>query len=542
MRPCVLHRICDLSLEPLEVLPEEIGEFRGLFVVGFAVLPRPAGIEEPAIDPGYLVWYVEAEERILFRLGVIESTPDHGAHQIAGGDDIYAATDAVRTAGPAGVDQVAAGAVRTESLGEHLGVGRRRQGEERCPEARGERRLDLGLHLGLGPREFGGVAGEKVVGRLRRRERAYGGQHTEGVCGQEEDGRRMDAAAFGDRARYVLQRVGDTGVLRQRAVGVVHLASAPVHNHVLEHGAEADGVPYLGFFLGREVYRLGVAAPLEVEDPRGGPAVLVVTDQLPLGVGRQGRLPRPREPEEEGDVSFLAHVGRAVHREDAALGRQHEIQYREDALLYLPGVGRAADQDHLALEVYPDEGLGLCCVLIGVGKEPWDRDHGPVGLERVELLLRGTPEELPCEEGLPGVLGHHVDVQAVARIRSRVGVDNVDLLEVLDVGGRFFEERPEGIARESLVARTPVHGLPRDIVLHYKAVLRGAARPLARPDDEGPRTGDHALPPPHGGLDQARWWQVLVHGPDVLYPEAFQRHLANRQIHNSPFRPVKPDA
>src|SRR5215211_4118907 len=104
MRPCVLHRFCDLCLEPLEVLPEEIGEFRGLFVVVFAVLPGPAGIEEPAIDPGHLDGYVEAEERVLFRLGAIESAPDHGAHHIAGGDDIYAATDAVRTAGPASVD------------------------------------------------------------------------------------------------------------------------------------------------------------------------------------------------------------------------------------------------------------------------------------------------------------------------------------------------------------------------------------------------------------------------------------------------------
>jgi hypothetical protein len=33
-----------------------------------------------------------------------------------------------------------------------------------------------------------------------------------------------------------------------------------------------------------------------------------------------------------------------------------------------------------------------------------------------------------------------------------------------------------------------------------------------------------------------------VYGPDVLYPEASQRHLANRQIHSSPFHPVVPDA
>ena len=96
----------------------------------------------------------------------------------------------------------------------------------------------------------------------------------------------MDARAFRDRARYVLQRVGDAGVLRQHAVGVVYLARAPVHHHVLQHGSEADGVPDLGFLLRGKVYRLRVAAAFEVEDPRVGPAVLVVPDQVPLGVGR----------------------------------------------------------------------------------------------------------------------------------------------------------------------------------------------------------------------------------------------------------------
>src|SRR5215210_467126 len=537
MWPCVPHLCGDLRLEPLEVLPEEIREFRGLLVVVFAALPGPVGVEETAVDSGHLEGHVEAEEGVLLRLGVIELAPYHGAYHLTGGVDIYAAADTVGSAGPAGVDQVAAGAVRLQPLGEHLGVGGRRQGKERGPEARGERRLDLGLHLGLRPGELGGVAREEVVGGLRRREGAYGGQHPEGVGGQKQDGGGVDAPAFGDRARYVLQRVGDAGVLRQHTVRVVYFARAPVDNHLLQHGPKADGVPDLGFLLGTQVYRLRVAASLEVEDPGVRPAVLVVADQIPLGAGREGRLASTREPEEERDVAFFAHIGRAVHREDVAFGRQHEVEYREDALLDLPGVGRAADEDHLALEVYPDEGLRLRSVLLGVGKKSWDRDHGPVGLERVELLLGGTPEELPGEEGLPGVFGYHVDVEAVTGVRSGVGVDDVDLLEVLDVGGRLVEEITEGVAREGLVARAPVHGLPCNVVLHDKAVLRGAAGPLARPDDQGPRTRDHTLTPPHRGLDQPGRRQILVHGPDVLYPKAFQRHLANRQIQSISLSP-----
>src|SRR5215210_2195073 len=439
MWPCVPHLCGDLRLEPLEVLPEEIREFRGLLVVVFAALPGPVGVEKIAVDSGHLDGHVEAEEGVLPRPGVIELAPYHGAYHLTGGVDIYATPDTVGAAGPAGVDQVAAGAVRLQPLGEHLGVGGRRQGKERGPEARGERRLDLGLHLGLRPGELGGVAREEVVGGLRRREGAYGGQHPEGVGGQKQDGGGVDAPAFGDRARYVLQRVGDAGVLRQHTVRVVYFARAPVHNHVFEHGPKADGVPDLGFLLGTQVYRLRVAAALEVEDPGVRPAVLVVADQIPLGVGREGRLARTREPEEERDIISFTHVGRAVHGEDVAFGRQHEVEYREDALLDLPRVGGAADQNDLALEVYTDEGLRLRGVLLGVRKESGDGYYGPVGLEGVELLLGGAPEELPGEQGLPGMLGNHMHVQAVAGVRAGVGVDHVDLLQVLDVGGSLLQ-------------------------------------------------------------------------------------------------------
>src|ERR671921_1917753 len=126
MRPCVPHFCGDLRLKPLEVLPEEVSELRGLLVVMFAALPGPAGAEEITVDSWHLDGHVEAEERVLPRLGVVELAPDYGAYHLSGGGDIYAATDAVGTAGPAGVDQVAAGAVRPQPLGEHLGVGRRR--------------------------------------------------------------------------------------------------------------------------------------------------------------------------------------------------------------------------------------------------------------------------------------------------------------------------------------------------------------------------------------------------------------------------------
>ena len=65
------------------------------------------------------------------------------------------------------------------------------------------------------------------------------------------------------------------------------------------------GLPDLRLGVGRETDRLGVAAALEVEDPLVAPTVLVVPDQQPLGIGRERRLARAREPEEDGNVSAV---------------------------------------------------------------------------------------------------------------------------------------------------------------------------------------------------------------------------------------------
>jgi hypothetical protein len=62
------------------------------------------------------------------------------------------------------------------------------------------------------------------------------------------------------------------------------------------------GLPDLGLGRLRETDRLRVAAALEVEDAIVAPAVLVVADQQPFGIGRERRLARAREPEEDGDV------------------------------------------------------------------------------------------------------------------------------------------------------------------------------------------------------------------------------------------------
>ena len=105
-----------------------------------------------------------------------------------------------------------------------------------------------------------------------------------------------------------------------------------------------------------QIDALGVAASLDVEDAVIGPAVLVVADELPPDIGRQGRLAGSREAEEERDLAARPLVGAAVHREDAPLGHP-VVHRREDGLLHFSGVFRSQDDHLLALQVEHDAGV-----------------------------------------------------------------------------------------------------------------------------------------------------------------------------------------
>lgn len=74
-----------------------------------------------------------------------------------------------------------------------------------------------------------------------------------------------------------------------------------------------------GSLSGGQVNHLGIAAALEVKHPVVGPAMLVVADQLPFGVGREGGLTGARQAEEDGGVAVGAPVGTTVHGEHVFL-------------------------------------------------------------------------------------------------------------------------------------------------------------------------------------------------------------------------------
>ena len=76
-------------------------------------------------------------------------------------------------------------------------------------------------------------------------------------------------------------------------------------NDVLEDGSEADGAVNVWLLLSRETNALGIAATLNVEDTSVTPAVLVVTDQGTLGVGRQSGLAGSGKTEENSNILVL---------------------------------------------------------------------------------------------------------------------------------------------------------------------------------------------------------------------------------------------
>ena len=144
-----------------------------------------------------------------------------------------------------------------------------------------------------------------------------------------------------------LDRVGAARVLRDAGVGEVDGAVLFEHD-VLQHRAEAQRLEDVRLVFRRQVDRLGVAAAFDVEDAVVAPAVLVVADEVPLGIGGERRLAGAGQAEQQRRAAGLpVRRGRAVHREHAAL-RREVVRDREHALLHLAGV-LGAEDDQLAV-------------------------------------------------------------------------------------------------------------------------------------------------------------------------------------------------
>ena len=186
----------------------------------------------------------------------------------------------------------------------------------------------------------------------------------------------------------VLDRVGAASVLGQGGIVVVDDTGDGVEDDVLEDGTEPDGVENIGLLLGGETNALGVAATLDVEDTRVAPAVLVVTDELTLGVGRQCGLASTGQTEEDSDIAVLALVGRGVESQNVVLDGHLVEEDSEDTLLHLTSI-LGTEDDHLLLgEVDGDGGSRGHALSVSVGGERTSIVDDIVGVEVLELFAR----------------------------------------------------------------------------------------------------------------------------------------------------------
>jgi len=122
--------------------------------------------------------------------------------------------------------------------------------------------------------------------------------------------------------------------------------------------------------------------------------VLVVTNQLTVGVGRESGLSGPGETEEESDITLLGtNIGRGVEGELTELDGLQVVHDGEDTLLHLSRVLGTKDNHFHALEVDLDRGSGAHTLGEPVGRELASVVDDEVWFTKLVELLLGRSDQ-----------------------------------------------------------------------------------------------------------------------------------------------------
>ena len=429
-----------LALVSCEVLTEELAQLDNLLVEAVGTGgPGSLGVEQLVGDVGAGLGDLEVEDLVVLVLD---------AGELARVDGVKDSTSVLERAtlatlgetgtDPTGVAEPGVAGGRLALVSKHRGVLYGGKREEGLGEARGEGGLGLSDTV-LSTGHLGGVTGDEVEHGLGAVELRDGGKDTTGIAGQEDNVgghvlRQAGDLGVGD----VLDGVSTASVLSEGRVVVVDDTGLGVEDDVLEDRSVADGAIDIGLLLSRETDALGVASSLNVEDTTVRPAVLVVTDQGTVGVGREGGLAGTRQTEEEGDVAVLALVGGGVKGQDVVLDGHFVEEDGEDTLLHLTGVLGTEDDHLLGSEVDGDGGGGGHTLSVTVGREGTGVVDGVVGVEVLELLARRTDEHVAHEEGMVGASADDTDADTVLLVPSGVTIDDVDAVTSVEVVDSTF--------------------------------------------------------------------------------------------------------
>src|SRR5579871_2869713 len=117
----------------------------------------------------------------------------------------------------------------------------------------------------------------------------------------------MPGRAVTRGARNEVERISRARVLRLLVAVVIGDAGYRIKHHVFQNRAEAiGGGPDLRLGLGGQLDAFGVAAAFEIENAVLAPAVLVVTDERAVRIGRQRRFAGAGKTKEQRTVAVLA--------------------------------------------------------------------------------------------------------------------------------------------------------------------------------------------------------------------------------------------
>mmetsp|Transcript_2438 Transcript_2438/g.3256 ORF Transcript_2438/g.3256 Transcript_2438/m.3256 type:complete len:227 (-) Transcript_2438:744-1424(-) len=202
---------------------------------------------------------------------------------------------------PARVHQPARDIVLLQTLSKLFSVHRGVPHKKRSSEARTEGGGGFD-NPHLRTRYLCGVPTDELVHRLGLRKLADGREASKGVVRQKDD--ILWVTPDGGKLYIVdvVQRVGAARVFCDTHIVVLHHPAVIQHN-ILHNTAEPNRVEDVGLIVLGEPNRLGVAPPFDVKDPVIGPHVLVVPDELTMGIGRERSLSRPAESKKHGDIT-----------------------------------------------------------------------------------------------------------------------------------------------------------------------------------------------------------------------------------------------
>ncbi len=417
-------------------------------------------------------------------------------------------------AGPPGVDQPSPGAVIAHLLGQQFRILCRMPDQKGSSETSAKRRRRF-VDTHFSTRDFGGIAADKMVHRLRRGEATDRRQDSKCVARQENNVLWVfaDAGLFDPVDK--VDGISDPRVLGNRRIVVIHHVRPRVVDDVFQHRTEANRVVDFRFILAAQVDHFGVATPFDVEDPAFAPAVFVVPDQFAMRIGRERRLAGSGQPEEQRHVARVAFVGAAVHAQHTLFGHQ-VIHHREDPLFHLTGVLRAEDHQFAMLETEVDAGLAGHLRGVGVRRETASVQDHHVGFVEFRQLFHGGPDQhVVHEQCVVSTFSDHPHPQLVFRIPTCEAIEHKQTrprVEVIDRALAINGERPIG---QSNVDIAPPDVFRRIGFVDDPFVLGAATGLVTTACRQGTAGGNHRVLIRDRILVQSSWRRVADHILDL---------------------------